>query len=288
MNITDWRTAPPEAREAWVAEVTAQHPELRRVGSSGELAVPLFAHEPTDALLVLVPGGSMTLGMTEEEHERAREAANIEEERWFVDKYATAGTLQVTLKPFLIAALPLGQPSLKALLAGEPWRASERSVTPERVAQLSAQEYLAYLEKFSAGCIENEADVERIQAALAPTSLRLPSEAEWEHAARAGLHPLFATGDVVPGEPSIGPNPLGLLNLGAEAEICADSFNPLRAGAPADGTPRPGPLPRVVRGGSACCYPWQECAEWTLMLCAARGDGEDMRGFWVIRPALSL
>jgi hypothetical protein len=248
----------------------------------------VFVHEPTDAVLVLVPGGSSTLGMTDEEHERAREEASTDEERWFIDKTAAAGTVQVSLKPFLISAVPLGGPSVKALLAGNPWRASERGVEPEKVAQLSAQECLAYLKEFSAGCLESEAEVDRIEAALAPTSLRLPSEAEWEHAARAGLHTLFPTGDAVPGEPWIGPNPLGLLNLGAEAEVCADSFSPGRAGAPANGTPRSGPVPRVVRGGGACCYPWQGCAEWTLQLCAARSDGKDLRGFWVIRPVFTL
>ena|SRR6478735_4905074 len=55
------------------------------------------------------------------------------------------------------------------------------------------------------------------------------------------------------------------------------------SGAPADGRTPTGPLPRAVRGGRACCYPRQECAELTLMLCAERGDGNDLRGFCIIR-----
>lgn len=119
--------------------------------------------------------------------------------------------------------------------------------------------------------------------ALEAGALRVPSEAEWEHLARgARTGELTYRGDEVPdtsewyfgtGRLGIaGANVFGLWGFGYEPELCADLYAPSHDGLAADGAPRRGEGPRVVRGGAAQVFPWQSCGEWQLLLSAMRGS----------------
>jgi formylglycine-generating enzyme required for sulfatase activity/class 3 adenylate cyclase len=136
----------------------------------------------------------------------------------------------------------------------------------------------------------------------AGASYRLPSEAEWEYAARAGTTTRFWWGDEVgdnqsncvdcPGaDPrrtvpvgSFAPNPFGLYDVhGNVAEWTADCWNGSYAGAPADGSPwLVGECDnRVVRGGA-----WG-LSSYELRSAYRAGDPADLRsgrrGFRVAR-----
>jgi formylglycine-generating enzyme required for sulfatase activity len=131
--------------------------------------------------------------------------------------------------------------------------------------------------------------------------VRLPSEAEWEYACRAGTKTAYSFGDRAgdlgayawfaansKGEdPPVGrkkPNAWGLYDMhGYVSEWCADAWHPDYKGAPADGsawgTPRA--KDRVVRGGS-----FADPAE--SMRCAARdhkpaGTRSDRIGFRCVK-----
>ena len=143
--------------------------------------------------------------------------------------------------------------------------------------------------------LAEEHDFEEANQRLAVWGMRLPSEAEWEYAARATTRSITFRGDVLPDERDVdefdpdaaddeGANAFGLHGIGAYPEICADAFRENYVGAPSDGTPWPGSGERVLRGGAGLFAPWQGVHEWVLMLSAHRHAGE---GGWP-RPVVAL
>ncbi|MFB7322400.1 formylglycine-generating enzyme family protein [Streptomyces sp. NPDC056190] len=128
---------------------------------------------------------------------------------------------------------------------------------------------------------------------LGTLPFRLPSEAEWEYAARAGTTTLTFRGDGRPDEDQVlddfadeertaaAENAFGLAAMGSANEICVDVWIPHFTNAPVDARPRTGDGPRVVRGGGGDLYPWQGCDEWLLLLSATRDAFQD---FTAVRP----
>ena len=242
-----------------------------------ELGLPVFAHLPSKIVFHLVPGGTYRIGFSEEEWAVLEQQYMGWDEALRVDAIleddAMRPVIDVTLKPFLLAARPLDGTQLEYVGATPAERATlEASLGRkrwdfEKVKKLPAAAYLKYLDESSSGNLETWDDVARTEQQLAALGLRLPSDSEWEAAARAGRYPCpFASGTEIPDHPNIGANPFGFVDLGSEAEVCSE---------------------RVVKGGAGNVYPWQGPG-WTLLLCAARGDGSDDEGFYALRPALDL
>jgi formylglycine-generating enzyme required for sulfatase activity len=140
------------------------------------------------------------------------------------------------------------------------------------------------------------ARIENADELLGVLPFRLPSEAEWEYAARAGTTTLTFRGDGKPGADQLiddfgdeartaaAENPFGLAGMGSAGELCADLWIPGYENAPGDARPRSGDGPRVTRGGAADVWPWQGADEWLLLLAACRYEQIE---YAAIRPVIS-
>jgi len=221
-------------------------PSPRQQELARELGVPVRIEEPrTGMILLLVPGGELWMGGDPTDPE----TSHHEQPR-----------LRVRLRPFYCGVAPVLQEEWARLLG--PNRSDFPG--PRRPATNFAweelQEFLARANRDREG-----------------PPLRLLSEAEWEHAARAGTKTPYWWGESYrPGwancsEEGFGsgrqetsepgeypPNPFGLLDIhGNVDEWCADFWHPTLAGHSPFGLPRErtGDDFHTVRGGSWCSSP---------------------------------
>ena len=192
-------------------------------------------------------------------------------------------------KPFALAKYEVTQELYQAVMGKNPskWQGPRNSV--EMVSWKEAVEF----------CRKATAEMHRLKLIGADEVIRLPSEAEWEYACRAGTTTPYSCpaadikdycwfkGNSKGYDPPVGakkPNPWGLYDMhGYIWEWCADGWHADYAGAPADGSAwgEKDAKEHVIRGGS-----WNDPAE--SCRCAARaGRAADFRsdtvGFRCVR-----
>ncbi len=209
--------------------------------------------------MISIPGGSFMMGTKEEEIERLVKKFDWEYFR------AEKPQHEVTVQPFFMGKYPITQAQYQQVMGKNPsnFKGDERPV--EEVSWDEAVEFCQKLSKQTG------------------KEYRLPSEAEWEYACRAGTTTAFHFGETITdklanynagqiyaGEPkgeyrgettSVGkfpPNAFGLYDMhGNVWEWCEDDWHENYQGAPTDGSARVSETSnnKVVRGGSWSDYP---------------------------------
>jgi hypothetical protein len=244
----------------WAAADLEDH--YAALGRPGSHRGPGLQHAPTGIVFRVIPGGSFSMGLSDgeraylfSEEVRALPGAEIEYIERQEPRMRPVRT--VTMKPFLIAGAPLEGRHLAAL-----------GLDPEAVDAEGDE-----VDRLYAGDdIVTYVDPIEVPGLIGKYELRLPSEAEWEYACRAGTTTPFFWGEQIPEEPNARANPLGLVELGNHLELCADLWHGNYEGAPTDGrawSSDESDAGWIVRGGAADCYPWQG-GGWQLMLSAMR------------------
>jgi len=252
LSIDSWRSLrqPEECqgviRDAFGPEYVFARWQITREGNR----VVVLKDEPLQIEWVLAPAGRFSFGLSDKEWRVVRKLSS--------EPLLTRAEMQparsIEVEPFLIMASPL---------RSEQWQAPDcETIEPNNSLLCSGE-----------------------QAEQAARDLRstLPSEAEWEYACRAATESLFWFGDAVPSEdemPSIlglaepvSANEFGLCSL-FFGEWIGEAWRPsLDPKAQVD--PEAG---RVVRGGAARFWPWQDDREWSGCVSAFRMPERDTGG----------
>lgn len=230
---------------ARAAVARALDTEFLPAPADGAAATP-FVHGPSGHRFRYVPQGSFRMGLSPAEKRAARAIfdpvqANLQEMRPVHEERVGA---------FLVAERPV--------LTREVRPAETRYA--DSAAYVTDDEALAFCERMG---------------------MTLPTEAQWEYACRAGSQTLFTWGDTLPAEDELADwltfdfaagngraNAFGLHGLYV-GEWCLDRFRPDYA------TPAAADAPRVVRGGGAFFWPWQD-QEWVWCMSAMRLPATDL------------
>ncbi|WP_420996705.1 SUMF1/EgtB/PvdO family nonheme iron enzyme [Cupriavidus sp. 30B13] len=270
------QTAPAAGASAGASAGGAQRDVAREV-ASGAVTVDVKPGElkdcPACPVLHSVPAGGFTMGSN------GGDPTEKPPHHVAIGQPFAIGKYEVTVEQWNACAEAGGCPRI-ATVAGAARNAPMRDVSWD-----DAQQYLAWLSKTSG------------------KRYRLPTEAEWEYAARGGSATLYWWGDQMRkgaanckdcGEPwsadapssvgSFAANGFGLHDMnGSVWEWVADCWHVSYKSAPADGRAwdEPGCSVRVIRGGS-----WQEGASYMLSSTRFKYSAsvrQSQNGFRVVR-----
>jgi formylglycine-generating enzyme required for sulfatase activity len=195
---------------------------------------------PGDVVLEMmrIPGGTFLMGSPENEKNRYDDEGP---QHW------------VTVPPFLMGKYPVTQAQWKAVMGCNPSGVKGRDLPVEQASWHDAVKFCDRL------------------TALTQRSYRLPSEAEWEYACRAGTTTPYYFGETISKEQAnfnggaispvgqYSPNAFGLYDMhGNVWEWCADDWHNNYLDAPTDGSAWNSKFhgDKVLRGGSWNDDPW--------------------------------
>ncbi len=254
-NWQAWNGASDERRQA-VAAAVAECAGGVLIAIEDVEAGPIGVVELGGQRWRIVPGGTYVRGFSQHEEQVVRDAAAIAPQDNHYEQY---DHLLDEMSPWM---RPVGEVTVTPLLVAE-----------QAFVRCHPSEVGAHLEQ---------------------GSYRLPSEAEWEYLARGcRSSELTWLADEIPDEDAFhrmheASNSFGLRQMGLWPEVCADGWVGHYTDAPTDGSPRWVDGPRVVRGGAANLYPWQEVGEWQLLMNAMRSSDRSWEYELAIRPVLGI
>jgi formylglycine-generating enzyme required for sulfatase activity len=231
--------------------------------------------------MVYIPSGTFMMG-----------SPKTEEGREPLIKWSESPQHEVTVQPFFLGKYPVTQAQWQAVMDNNLYDFKGENRPVEKVSWNDAVEFCQRLSEKTG------------------KTYRLPSEAEWEYACRAGTTTPFYFGETITTDlvnyngkdpyasapkgvyreetTDVGifpPNAFGLYDMhGNVWELCADSWHDNYEGAPADGSVWNGAdkkSPFVLRGGS-----WFDSAKWTrssIRLKRYRNSNRKNRGFRLAR-----
>ncbi len=233
------------------AVLTSSVPSASQASANGASLVPITVNGVTFNM-VHVKGGTFTMGATSEQ---GSDAYNSEKP-----------THRVTLSSYYIGETEVTQALWQAVMGNNPSSFKGDNLPVETVSWNDCQEFIRKLN------------------ALAGKKFRLPTEAEWEFAARGGTK---SCGYKYSGSNTIGdvawyngnsemkthsvktksPNELGLYDMSGNVwEWCSDWYDSYKIGLWTNPTGPLGGSARVYRGGGWGCNPW-------LCRVSSRGNG---------------
>jgi formylglycine-generating enzyme required for sulfatase activity len=203
--------------------------------------------QPEPEGMVLIPGGTFTMGSPETDPD-------------YVDWEGPRH--QVTVNPVYMGKYPVTQKAYEAVMGNNPSHTQGENIPVETVSWYNALEYCNALSKKERLKPAYTITGARVRWNTGANGYRLPTEAEWEYACRAGTDTRYNTGDTIspaqawfngasPVEAgSFAPNAWGLYDMhGNVYEWCWDWYGDYSAErqnnprGPENGTTR------VIRGG---------------------------------------